>query len=421
MKILLWSVLFFAVTIPESVQLHVEAQKHSAMKLLVMPIGKHTHIDHQLPFIKKALAFKGQFSVDVKPRSEMLNKKELMQLWQDGYPLVIFLDMPHAHTIDWRLYDTKHAMMIKGKKIQGHEHGRGLAYAVADSLWQELAGEPGFFSTKIAYCKEIHHGKKHYKHIYIADYDGSHEQVLVQTPTINIAPRWNKDVNRPLVFFSESTSSNVRMLAATMDKDRILASNFDGLNMTPTFSADGKTVIYCATKGQGNCQLYEWHNRVLKKLTSNEGNNICPQLTEKGDILYFSSDFESNTPSIYALDIHQQNLERITQSGYCVSPSFCQRNGLLAYSKMVNGVMQLFSYNPKTREHIQLTFDQAQKEECSWSPCGSYLMCPVDSGKSQRIALFNRVTKQYTYLTAEKDRCTYPSWSGIYNEYPVVA
>jgi TolB protein len=411
----------FCISNAEQLALQVQAQQYSKMNIMLCPLNQSAQLQEILSYMQKALEFNNQFSVTIKPLQKILTKQELKQLWIDGYPFLIFLQMNSSDSLQWRLYDTQSAIMLSGKKMHNNSSQiRAFAYSISDSLWQELMGQPGFFSTKIAYCKEISSEKKRYKHIYIADYDGSHEQAIVQSPTINIAPRWNKDQSRPLLFYSESTNENVRMMAATMKKEKIMASNFEGLNMLPTFSNDGKTVIYCATRGTGNCQLYQWHNRSIKKLTQNDGNNICPILSEDGHLLFFSSDFESGAPQIYCYNLQTEKLERITQDGYCVSPSYCAKSKNVAYAKMVNGIMQLFSYNLITKQHMQLTFDDAQKEECSWSPCGKFLLCPVNNGKTSRIALFNKISKQYTYLTNEKDNCSYPTWSGVYTEYPVI-
>ena len=115
-----------------------------------------------------------------------------------------------------------------------------------------------------------------------------------------------------------------------------------------------------------------------------------------------------------------QKLTRITKDGYCVSPTFCPARNQVAYAKMVHGVMQLFSYDCATQEHTQLTFDGAQKEECIWSPCGTFLLCPVDTGKTSRIAFFNTITREYKYLTPAQAHCSCPAWSRIYTEYPAL-
>jgi TolB protein len=313
--------------------------------------------------------------------------------------------------------------MIKDKKVAMRGNiQRGWAYAVADSIYETLTNEPGFFQTKIAYAKEVPlKNGSHYKYIYIADYDGSHEELIVKTPTVNVSPRWNNDQNRPLLFYSENTNSNMRMMAADMHKKRIVASNFDGLNMLPAFSPDGTSVVFCATRGSKHCQLYHWSNKQLKTLTHNTGNNFAPVFSADGKTIYFSSDFEAGQPQIYSYALDTQQLTRITRDGYCVSPTYNAHRNQLAYAKMVHGVMQLWVYDFKKNIHMQLTYDKAQKEECTWSACGTYLLCPVEDSKSTRIALYNTITEEYRYLTSEKENCSYPAWSTIYNEYPVIA
>lgn len=405
------------------VKLQVTAKQHAKMKLSMMLVGSDQNMESLAGLVKKALEFSGQWAVDLTTIAQLPTKKELAQLWQEGVPYVVFLDGLHPESIQWRLYETQHATMIKGKKMaKTGSSVRGWAYALADALWLELTGNAGFFSAKIAFCKEINHGKGHpYKHIYIADYDGTHQEPLVTTPTINVSPRWNKDFKRPLVFYSENTNSNMRLMATTLDKHRIMASNFEGLNMQPTFSPDGQRVVYCATRGSGSCQLLSWKNRTLARISHNEGNNLFPSFSDDGKKLYYCSDFEHPNPLIYALDIANGTIEKITNQGYCVSPTSCDHKGLLGYCKMVNGIMQLFTYNWRKNEHKQLTFDRANKEECMFTPCGTYLLCSISEGKKSRIALFNIITGRYHYLTSMQEHCSYPALSGNFAQYPAIS
>ena len=122
----------------------------------------------------------------------------------------------------------------------------------------------------------------------IADFDGSNPQIIVDIPTITIAPRWNNDPLRPLLFYSEHTNKNLRLMMVDMHKQRHIASNFDGINMLPAFSLDGKRVIYCASRGDGECHLYLYDKQNFKKLTHNKGNNVSPTLSADGSIVYFS-------------------------------------------------------------------------------------------------------------------------------------
>lgn len=397
------------------------AQQHKKSQLLLAFVGKQSdEISQMESLLKKALEFTGQCEVSVTHMPALIKKNEAIAYKQKGYDYIIFMH-PHAEHIDWHLFDIAQADTIKSKKIGKRSVARATAYALADSLYETLTGQPGFFSTKIAYTQEVPlKNGKHYSYIYIADYDGSNPQLLVEHPTISISPRWNNDPNRPLLFYSENTNTNVRMMAVGMDKKRVMASNFDGINMLPTFAPDGAAVVYCATRGGGNCQLYHWAHKQLTKLTNNAGNNFAPAYSADGKTIYFSSDFETGQPQIYAYLVDDKTITRLTKDGYCVSPSYCANRNQLAYARMVNGVMQLFAYDFNTKEHTQLTFDKAQKEECAWSPCGNFLLCPVDNGASSRIALYNTITREYTYLTSTKNYCASPAWSRVYSEFPII-
>lgn len=398
------------------------AHQNKKSQLLIMMIGKETAELQQIAqLVKKALEFKDQCEVGIQFNSSFIKKKEAVAYKQKGYDYIIFIESPHDD-YHWHLFDTTQEETIKSKKVAKRSVLRATAYALADSLQEILTGEPSFFSTKIAYTQEkpLKNGK-HYSYIYMADYDGSNPELLVEYPTISVSPRWNNDPKRPLLFYSENTNANVRMMAIGMDKKRVMASNFEGINMQPTFGPNGSSVVYCATRGAGNCQLYHWANKQLSKLTNNNGNNFAPVYSADGKTIYFSSDFEAGQPQIYSYSMEDKQINRLTKDGYCVSPAYCASRNQLAYAKMVNGVMQLFVYDLSKKVHMQMTFDKAQKEECSWSPCGTFLMCPVDDGKTSRIALFNTITQKYTYLTDSKYCCASPSWSGIYNEFPILA
>lgn len=421
-------IFFYVCAFIVSVQLHAEsinlsvsnAQRNEKVKILINVIDQPSvELNAFVDLLKKALEFKDQCSVTTCFNQRMLKKQEALA--QTDYTYILFVHN-HPHHYDWHLFEVSSGTMIKNKKVAKHgDVKRAWAYAFADSVYETLTNDPAFFSTKIAFAKEVpQKNGSHYTHLYIADYDGSNAELLVSTPTINVSPRWNNDVNRPLLFYSENTNANMRMMASDMKKKHVIASNFDGLNMLPSFSPDGMSVVYCATRGSGKCQLYRWSGKQLKNLTNNNGNNFAPAYSADGKEIFFSSDFQNGQPQIYSYHIDTQELTQITSDGYCVSPTYCAHTNKLGYAKLVNGVMQLFSYDCKNKKHQQLTFDNVQKDECVWSPCGTFLMCPYDNGKISKVTLFNTITGKYTQVTHCKESCYYPAWSTIYNEYPTV-
>ena len=293
---------------------------------------------------------------------------------------------------------------------------------IADTVWPELTAQDAFFSTKLAYCKEVMGSRNNRcKHIYIADYDGSHEQAVIATNAINIAPRFNQDPYNPLLFYSESTNANIKLVISDMKGAKKTASNFDGVNMLPSFSQDGTKLIYCASHGNGTCQLFHYEKKDLRRLTNNNGNNVSPSLSADGSQLYYCSDY-TGKPQIYCLNLVsgvQKNITNANESCFC--PAYCSKNSLLAYSKAVKGSTQLFIYDSVSAKHRQLTFEQGNKDECSWSPCGNYLVYGVDHASKSRIVMHNLLTDKHHTITSSNDVCCYPTWSPLYDRFPVMA
>ncbi len=409
-----------------AVQLNVRASGTKKIPLLVAieaSQGNQQELSEIAEVIKKDFEFRSQFDVAVgEITSPFLTKSSIAELHRKGYPLVLFLNNENADAISWRLYDTKTVAMIKGKKY--HKQGalmRGWAHGIADMVWPTLTGSQGFFSTKIAYCKEQRRaGLRPIKHIYIADYDGSNAQPMVANASMNVAPRWNRDKSNPLLFYSECTPSNVRLMATDMKKRKKVVSNFDGLNMLPTFSQDGKKAVYCASRGDGNCQLYYYDKDSFKKLTHNDGNNISPTLSDEGDKIFFCSDFKTGKPQLYCYDVASAAMEELTDSGYCTSPAYSSARNLLAYTKIIEGQNQIFIYDLKRKMHTQVTFDDSNKEECCWSPCGTMLLFGMREKGKNRLVILDTVTRQQHAITAAQDACSYPAWSMMYQEFPAI-
>ncbi len=401
----------------------VQAQKSATINLMICTEGKpKKQLQKIAQQMQKDFSFTRQFTVKVDHIKKITTQSQIKNFFEQGYPLVLFLSKDKKkQNISWRLYDAEHAAMVDGKvyKKKG-KIVRGWAHNIADMVWPALTGLSSFFSTKIAYCKEVKKVGKHLcKYICIADYDGSNEQVLIDTKTVNVAPRWNGDLLNPLVFYSEHTNKNMRLMVCDMQKNKNVVANFDGLNMLPAFSYDGKKVVFCASKNSTTCQLYYYEKNILKQLTNNKGNNISPTLSGDGKTIYFCSDYQTNNPQIYSYDVNTKKQIRLTQGGYCVSPSYCLENKKIAYNKMVRGVMQIFTYDTITKKHQQITFDKGSKEECSWSPCGNYLLFSIFDGKKTRIAMLNTITNYTNFITKSDVSCCYPTWSRSYKIFPI--
>jgi len=430
----------------DPIEVSVGATKNAKIKLLIGIVGhKNNHLEHIARRIEQNCIFSGQFDVGHAHVSECKNKKKfektLHQFFENGYSLGLFLsDDTQGSGIVWRIYDIEKKTMAQGKVYEKRgKNPTGWAHNISDTVWPLLTGIPGSFSTKIAFCKAVPFGgnsgkkKSHVKkghmgkHIFIADYDGSHQEPFVESGTVNIAPRWTGKSHQPLLYFSEHTDSNVRLIQATMDKKRRIASSFDGTTMLPSFSHDGSRVVYCASRGSGSTHMYYQTQNAFRRLTHNNANNVSPVFAHNDSKVYFCSDVIEDQPTqvgvpyLYCYDLITHKQEQIVTKGYCASPSYCQYTNKLAYVKNVNQISQVFVYDPEKKTEQQITFDPTRKEECSWSPCGSYLLYAVTQGNSSRIAVYNFLTQTQKFITAAHEQCSYPHWSPVYDQVPYLS
>lgn len=395
----------------DDMMVSISAAQYGKMPLLISTVGaKAADIQMLVDLVRRDLTWSGQFDVSIEHLETIPTKQQLLAAADRGFPLMVFVSRDDdGKGFAWRLYDTTQPVMVKGKRLTKRSiDARVWAHEMSDMLWPVLTGQDGFFSTKIAYCKEVKRDKKRpFKHLCVADYDGSNE--VVRVPTMTVAPRWG---SAGLLFFSECTNANIRLVYIDEQGMHHVASNFDGLNMQPSFSRDGSISVYCASRGRGSCQIYYCAPGVFKQLTHNNGNNVSPTLTADGKKVYFCSDYKTGKPAIYCIDIQSGAIKELIGSGLC--PSFSERLNKLVYIKNVKGVMQLFIYDIGIGRSEQITFDAGDKDECSWSACGNYVAYSVSRGYSSRVAALNLISHEVHWITKEHEVCTYPSLSPVY-------
>ncbi|MBI2344931.1 PD40 domain-containing protein [Candidatus Dependentiae bacterium] len=423
--IILLSFLVLAEQESSDLQLSVQAQKTKKIKIGLVSLGTvDSEFKQLLARLKKDLEWSNQSIVEQKHLDTLKHERELKDLFEPNVLIAIIISNDHK-VYSWHLYDVSSIKMLAGKKIKQDTNTLDyVAHTIADQVWPELFATQSSFRSKIAYSKQIWRKKfgkdKPYKQIWITDFDGSNPQLFVDTPTVSFAPRWNNDVACPLLFYSENTVSNVQLVMSNMFGKRKVICSFDGLNMQPTFSQDGKKIVFCLSK-DGTSQLYlSYINHVsgqrhFDRLTFNTGDNIAPCFVDDTHIA-FVSDYKTGKPQIYLLDLKTKSIESITDGGYCACPAYSFVRKQLVYSKMMGAGMQLFLYDLKTEKHTQITDGPGSKEEGSWSSCGNYIIFGLNKGLESRVAQLHIPTKTIKFLTAEKDNCTYPSCSPIYDE-----
>ncbi len=399
---------------------NITIERHAAVStkipIMVVVIQPKTGVQQfdAIDYLVKDLELSGQCAVHSCIVESVPKNSDIKEFFNKGYPLALFLTIPSYHFIEYRLYETATASMMSGKRLNsvGTSSVRSM-HRLANLIWPLLTGETGCFGSKIAYCQDhyLSNGRT-VQHIMLADFDGEHMRPLVTVPTVHGGLRWNNDTENPLLFFYEHTRSNIRLRALDRFKRTQTVSDFDGLNMLPSFSPDGQKVVYCASKGRGVSQLYSGTPDGVKQLCTLSGQVISPSFSSDGKTVYFCSDYIKNTPHIYGFVLETGAVFPVTNgSGYAVSPACHPHQEKVAYSRKTDGVLQVFVWDRARNAHDQITKDSGHKDNCTWSPCGNYLAYSVDHDTTASIVIIHLGSRVTRTLTPSNQRCTWPAWS----------
>lgn len=424
MKFLIF--LFVASFNLQAMELNLQATQNEKMKLLIGLVGESsTNLKVFAENLKNDLEFSGQFKVSISEFAKIKTKKEIADLANQDYMFAIFINkLPNKIGIDWKLYDTSTVTMLKGKKLyQENGNLNALSHKLADELWFDLAGRESSFYASISACKKVNKKHTHLHVFHPTEYCNglSKSEPIVTEPTTILFSCWHPKKTK--IYYSKHSKYNVRLMSVNALKEKSLVSNFDGINLIPAFSKNGRIVIPITISGKGRLFEYTFDpldstrgvkgRNIFKPLTNSNIHAINPSFIDENKIIFCSIN-ELGQPKIAILN--NDKVEYLGLQG--LSCNYNSKNNKIVFCKKEGSYYQLFIYDLASKISSQLTKCKSDKDGCSWSPCGNYVIFTCEKKNKHRIAVFNIWTNELRYLTPEHEDWTSASWSPIYNEIP---
>ena len=282
---------------------------------------------------------------------------------------------------------------------------RATAHKIADVIYEKLTGDPGVFSTRIAYVTKA--GARY--QLLVADADGADPQTIVTSNEPLLSPRWSPDGSR-IAYVSFEAKKPVVYVQNLATGGRQAVANFRGSNSSPAWSPDGRRLAVTLTK-DGGSQLFVMgaDGSNVQRVMSSNAIDTEAQFTPDGGALLFTSD-RGGSPQIYRLNLGSGAVERLTFDGtYNVSPRPLPDGKGFVFVRRDGGRFQIAAQDYGTRQ-VQVLTAGPGDESPSVAPNGRMVLYANEVGGRGILAAVSSDGRIKQRLVAPATDVREPAW-----------
>jgi TolB protein len=332
------------------------------------------------------------------------------QLWRNKGIETIVLGKIDAvseggYNIQFQLLDAIYGQQLIGYSIPATRADlRRAAHKISDLIYEELTGEPGVFSTRIAYIStQMGPGEDKQYVLQIADYDGHNARTIYSSSMPLLSPAWSPDgeqiayvsfeSERPEIFVQEIAGGNRTRIAGPTRLNSAPAWSPDGSRMALTRSENGNPDIY----------ILDLASSRLTRMTDYSSIDTEPVWTPDGQWLIFTSD-RSGRPQLYRVPVTGGNPERLTFEGEYNAAADVSPDGSQVAMVHNNGDGFRIAVQDLATGQLRVLTDGRLDEGPSFAPNGSMILYATnyqDQGVLAAVSEDGQVQQRLRLLEGE--------------------
>jgi len=318
------------------------------------------------------------------------------------------------------LYDTHNTanpqvLTRQYNEVASQESARVIAHRFADEIIKLLGGGiNGIAETKIYFVSS----RTGSKEIWAMDYDGQNQHQVTHLGSISISPRVSPDNSRIAFASLDKMGWSVRMFS--LDLGRTVgfpAGTAGGANLSPAWSGDGTKLAFSSSRsGDSEIWITDASGANQRKLTSFAGPDVSPTWNPRSNSQLAWVSGRTGLPQIYTMDLDGTNIQRMTDGGYAVSPSWAPNGQFLTFSwnrkygPGAPGGQDIYVMDIASKKWLQLTHDAGTNDYPFWAPDGRHIVFQREiGGKGEIWSMLSDGTEQ-RQLTRSGNNFM-PNWS----------
>jgi TolB protein len=252
---------------------------------------------------------------------------------------------------------------------------------------QQLAGEKGYFDSRVVFVDETGTAQRRVKRLALMDQDGANVRYLTRGADLVLTPRFSPSSQE--ITYMEFGQGDPRVYLFNIETgQREIVGNFPGMSFSPRFSPDGQRVIMSLQQG-GNSNLFvmDLRSKATTRLTDTPAIDTSPSYAPDGTRLCFESD-RGGKPQIYVMPATGGPAQRISfGDGTYSTPVWSPRGDYIAFTKQGGGQFSIGIMKPDGSGERLLT-SGFHNEGPTFAPNGRVLMFFRDPGGNDGPSLF---------------------------------